>query len=820
MSTFLYRVGQQAYRNPWRFIVGWVVILGILATLLGVNGVHISNNMTIQGTEAQQVLDRLHRAMPKLSGGQGSVVFTAPKRERLDTPQRLAALARVVRRVDHLHDVVNPAKGTPSAQNTAKPERSLSRTAAFGGHRARYGPLMDHGVPIPGVIVSSNGRVALFQFQFTVPNTSVSSTLLSTIVRDAKSAQHGTGITVLPTYSLQQQVPQEGSTDLIGLGVAAIVLLVTLGSVVAAGLPILIALAGVGVGVGGALAFSKFFPVVNITPVLALMIGLAVGIDYSLFIVNRQRRLMINHGLNAQEALGRAVGTAGTAVLFSGSTVVIALCAMVVMGIQFMSVMALVAAATVAITVLLALTLLPALLGLIGERIRGRAQGTKQNQSRPRWAHKWVHGVITGRWLVIVGVVVLLGAAAIPSTKMKLGFPSGATANLNTASRQSYDAISSAFGPGFNGPLLVVAQPRGSSQKITPTVLSRLVLGVQKVGDVSLVAPMGISTHGTLAVLSVIPKSGPNAQATINLVKHLRSRGLRVAANNHLALGVTGMTALNIDMSAKLAHVFPIYVSIIVILSFLILLLVFRSIMVPLKATVGFLLGILATFGMSTAVFQWGWFHAALGFDTGGPLLSFLPILVTGILYGLAMDYEMFLVSSMRESHVHGHRGTASVIDGYDQASRVVVAAATIMVSVFAGFIFSPNIEIKQIGFALALGILIDAFIIRLTLVPAVMALLGDKSWWIPQWLHRRLPNLDVEGDTLVAALRAQDGEPGAISNQTRALILAVAAAWSARHGARPGATLEEEERLKKALELVRTILARGDNTTPEAAPE
>ncbi len=821
MSTLLYALGQRAYSKPWRFIVGWVIVIGLLGMLLGVNGVRISNNMTIQGTQAQQVLDTLHRAMPALSGGQGSVVFTVPKGERLTTPDRLAAIVRAVNRVYHLRGVVNPAKesagagSAPSAHSSPPPAARASASSLSPQRSLPYGPLLDHGAPVPGVVLSANGRVALFQFQFTVPNASVSSSLLKTVVREVKTVQTGTGIKALPTYSLQQQVPQGGSTDLIGLGVAAVVLFITLGSVVAAGLPILIALVGVGVGVGGALAFSKFFPVVSITPVLALMIGLAVGIDYSLFIVNRQRRLMLQQGLSAREAAGRAVGTAGTAVFFSGTTVVIALCAMVVMGIQFMTVMALVAAATVAITVLLALSLLPAFLGLIGERISPRKGRAREDVNRHRLADQWVRGVITWRWLVIVGVVVLLGAAAIPSTKMTLGFPSGATANLNTSSRQSYDAISSAFGPGFNGPLLVVAQTHGT--KITPAMLAHLAESVQKVGDVSLAEPMGIDGHGTMAVLSVIPKSGPNAAATVSLVKHLRSSGFRAAAGHHLSLGVTGFTALNIDMSAKLAQVFPIYVGIIVILSFLILLLVFRSIMVPIKATVGFLLGILATFGISTAVFQWGWLHSVFGFDTGGPLLSFLPILVTGILYGLAMDYEMFLVSSMRESFVHGHRGKASIIDGYDQASRVVVAAATIMVSVFSGFIFSPDIEIKQIGFALALGILIDAFIVRLTLVPAVMALLGDKGWWLPGWLNRMLPNLDVEGDALVAALRARDkghaaGAALPLAGRTRALILAVAAAWLARDGARDGATREEEERLRKALALVRAALAQSDN--------
>jgi len=288
-------------------------------------------------------------------------------------------------------------------------------------------------------------------------------------------------------------------------------------------------------------------------------------------------------------------------------------------------------------------------------------------------------------------------------------------------------------------------------------MLGGLVQQLQMHDNVSVVTPMGVNQTGDMAIISLIPKTGPTDKETKDLVQELRATDSTMAQSQNVKLGVTGFTAINIDMSSKLAEVFPLYVGIIVILSIIILLLVFRSIIVPIKATLGFLLSILATFGITTAVFQWGWVHDLFGFDTGGPLLSFMPIMVTGILYGLAMDYQVFLVSSMRESYVHGHHGKESVIHGYDQASRVVVAAAIIMVSVFAGFIFAHDIMIKQIGFALAIGILIDAFFVRMALVPAVMAIFGDKAWWLPKWLDRLLPNLDVEGDKLLAELKAQE---------------------------------------------------------------
>ncbi|WP_217592282.1 MMPL family transporter, partial [Cohnella sp. GbtcB17] len=472
-----------------------------------------------------------------------------------------------------------------------------------------------------------------------------------------------------------------------------------------------------------------------------------------------QRRMIIDQGLSAREAASRAIGTAGSAVFFAGLTVIIALCGMLVIGITFLSAMALVAAATVLVNVLIALTLLPALLGLIGERIcsaKARANKGAAGSEKHGFAHAWVKGIVKARWLVVVLVVVVLGFAAIPVANMKMGIPSGATANLDTGARQSYDAISAGFGEGYNGPLLLVAEPRAESGKITMETLGAIVQGIQQQEGVAIVSPMGINETGDIGIITVIPTTGPNDDATKDLVQALRDSDSPVAKASDVKLGVTGFTAINIDMSAKLAEAFPVYIVIIVILSLIILLLVFRSIIVPIKATVGFLLSVLATFGITTAVYQWGWLHALFGFDTGGPLLSFMPILVTGILYGLAMDYQVFLVSSMRESYVHGHKGIDGVVHGYEQASRVVVAAAVIMVSVFAGFIFAPDIMIKQIGFALAIGILVDAFIVRMALVPAVMAIFGNAAWHLPKWLDRILPNLDVEGDKLLAQLKAK----------------------------------------------------------------
>ncbi|MFX3637012.1 MAG: MMPL family transporter [Candidatus Pristimantibacillus sp.] len=778
MSTFLYRLGKSAYTKPWYFIISWIAILGVVLAILGVNGIHVTSDMKIEGTESQKVLDQLSAELPEASGGQASIVFTAPEGERLDTPERLSSISNAVNEVYNLDYVINPVElaaqaGASAAGSTQGNEAAQGNVTeqATTGELPPYGPLMVNGVPVPGVMLASDGSVALFQFQFTVQQMSLPESVPDTVINAVMTVEQ-TGITALPSDSLSTK-PSIGSTEAIGIAVAAVVLFMTLGSVVAAGLPLLTALMGVGISVGGAYAFSKFIHMTDLTPVLALMVGLAVGIDYSLFIVNRQRRMILDQGLNAREAASRAVGTAGSAVFFAGLTVIIALCGMLVIGIGFLSAMALVAALAVLVNVLVALTLLPALLGLLGERIcsaKARAKSSTQtNKTSHGFAHRWVTGVAKGRWLIIVGVIVILGAAALPVAKMEMGIPSGATANLDTPSRQSYDAISNGFGEGFNGPLLLVAKPKGASDKVTPEMLNGLVQDLGQHENVSLVTPMGVNKTGDMAIISLIPKTGPTDAETKNLVREIRASDSSMALTYDVTVGVTGFTAINIDMSSKLAEVFPLYVGIIVILSLIILLLVFRSIIVPLKATVGFLLSVLATFGITTAVYQWGWLHSLFGFDTGGPLLSFMPIMVTGILYGLAMDYQVFLVSSMRESYVHGHRGTESVVHGYNQASRVVVAAALIMVSVFAGFIFAHDIMIKQIGFALAIGILIDAFIVRMALVPAVMAVFGDKAWWLPKWLDRMLPNLDVEGDKLLAELKNQEDTTDILANPRKA---------------------------------------------------
>ena len=770
MSRLLHRLGAFAYRRPWPFVLFWALLVGTALTLAATSNGHISSSMVIDGTPSQEVRDQLKKDLPAAGGGQGTLVFTAPKDERLDSTERSAAIARAAKDVMSLPAVVDraaaakkaqetvPATGTmtpppgtttPPAGVTAPPGSDQTPQQVPSSSPAPFKPLIVDGAPIPGVMMSPDGSVALIQVQFIDQIDELPEGTIDNLVTTAEKSVSNTGITVLPSSSLDAMHPPIGGTEAIGLAVALVVLFLTLGSLVAAGLPLITAATGVAIGLGSAFALSRTITLTTSTPALALMVGLAVGIDYALFIVNRQRQLIIKDDLSAANATARAVATAGSAVVFAGSTVVIALAGLTVIGIGFLTTMALVAASTVALAVLVALTLLPALLGLVGERIcsektRKRSRADEATK-RVGFAQRWVQGLVRYPWFAIVGVVFVLGVAALPAMDMKLGMPTGANDAAESTSRQSYDAVTRGFGEGFNAPLVIVAHPE-SGPKLDQKTIGAVSMGLQKTPGVASASLMGADPQQSLAVFTVIPEHGPDDPRTARLVEDLRDPDSALSARTGVDIGVTGLTAINIDITDRLDDALPQYVSIIVGLSLILLLLVFRSVVIPIKATIGFLLTIAATFGVITAVFQWGWLIGIVGLDTGGTLLSFLPIMVTGILYGLAMDYQVFLVSSMREAHVQGMAPRRSIIHGFEHASPVVLAAAIIMVSVFASFMFSEDTMIKQFGFALAIGVVIDAFLIRMTLVPATMQILGRSVWWLPRWLDKILPRINVEG--------------------------------------------------------------------------
>ncbi|MFJ9633992.1 MMPL family transporter [Streptomyces sp. NPDC101175] len=759
MSVLLYRLGRFAYGKPWYVMGGWLAVVASVVTLLAVSPVRLSNDVRIDGTPSQKVIDELARTLPEASGGQGMLLFKAPAGSRIDDPKvRTALLAAVdsVYRHDHVVDT-RKALASELAKGSASPllraQTAVAQAAGAPSTDHAPAPLASNGNPVPGVIVSADGTTALMQFQFDQQTYELpSGTIDSTVEAAERQAAHG-GLQVLPSASMMEIPEIIGTGEIVGLAVAALVLLITLGSVVAAGLPLAIAFVGVTVGVGGAFTLSTVFEIHSLAAVLALMLGLAVGIDYALFIISRARRLLADDALDAHEATARAIGTAGSAVFFAGSTVVIALAGLLVIRIALLSTMALVAAATIAITVLLALTLLPALLGLVGERVRPArlrrgpsGPGTSTANTR---TSRWGTQLVRHRYAALAAAILVPAVLAVPAADMKLGLPSGASYNTDTGQRRSYELTSEAYGPGFNGPLLVSVDSATSGRALTPEALAAVAAELRRTKGTTAVSLAGMNKSGTTALLSLIPASGPNDDATKELVTAVRDESPRIGRAHGAVIGVTGFTALAIDVSDRLADVLPLYVAVVLGLSLIVLLLVFRSVLVPVTATLGFLLSVSAAFGLTTAVFQWGWMQSLIGIDATAPVVSLLPIIITGVLYGLAMDYQMFLVTSMREAHVHGETARSATVTGFARAASVIVAAATIMVSVFAGFVFNAQPMIKQAGFALAAGILIDAFVIRMTLIPATMALAGDRAWWIPAWLDRLLPDLDVEGDKL-----------------------------------------------------------------------
>ncbi|GAB4085385.1 MMPL family transporter [Myceligenerans cantabricum] len=594
-------------------------------------------------------------------------------------------------------------------------------------------------------LVSEDGSTAQVNVAFDVPRLELQDESKQAVVEHF-TAEPIDGVEAAASSDISQGVPSlVGPGEIAGLLVAAVVLLVMLGTVLGAGIPIVTALTGVAIGALGALSFSGLVEMASVTPVLGLMLGLAVGIDYSLFILNRHRKQLL-HGMGVRESIGLANGTSGTAVVFAGSTVIVALLALNITGVPFLGLMGTVGAACVAIAVLVAITLAPALLGLLGERIVSRRARAKVARQDDAVAHVKPMSVVRAVVAVLVSGVALL-ALAIPAQSMRLGLPDGSSEPSGSQAERAYTISEDAFGAGTNARLLVAANlPEGlgeSEQTTAQLAVARVLSGVE---GVTAVAPIAVSDDGLLAAFQVVPSEGPNSESTERLVRDLRELP---PVDGELALGVAGQAAINIDISESLNEVLPLYLVVVVGLSLLILVLVFRSILVPVIATGGFVLSLLATYGAITAVFQQGFGAGLIGLDSTGPILSFLPIILVGILFGLAMDYQLFLATGMREAYVHGASARLAVARGFRAGRSVVIAAGLIMVSVFGGFVFADSAMIRSVGFGLAFGVLADAFVVRMLLMPALMHLLGKSAWWLPKWLDKILPDVDVEGATL-----------------------------------------------------------------------
>jgi RND superfamily putative drug exporter len=598
--------------------------------------------------------------------------------------------------------------------------------------------------------VSEDGDTAIATVVFTEDALSVPDEAKHLVI-DTVDAAAPDGVQVDYSAEIAAGTPEIlGVGEVVGLALAAAVLIVMLGTLIGAGLPIVNALLGVGIGALAAMSLSGVVDMVSVTPVLGIMLGLAVGIDYSLFIINRHRR-QLKDGYQVAESIPLANGTSGNAVVFAGATVIIALLALNVTGIPFLGLMGSVGAMCIAVAVLIAVTLTPALLSLVGERILGRreraalAEAAPEARPKPAPATRAMSG-----WRAVGRVVVCVGAlliVAMPALDLRLNLPDGSTEGHDTTQYRAYQAVTDAFGAGANGPLLVVADLPGTPDDAEAVAHQLAVAEALSAQDeVVAVAPVGVSESGTVAAFQVVPADGPTSESTEELVHALRELS---PIGGVYDIGVAGSATGNIDISDKLAEALPIYLVVVVGLSLLILVLVFRSLYVPLIATLGFILSYFAALGGVVAIYQWGWLADVFGVESPGPILNFLPTILVGVLFGLAMDYMLFLGSGMREAYAHGVPAKLAVVQGMRAGRAVVTAAAIIMIAVFGGFMFAHSAMIRPIGFALAFGVLLDAFLVRMLLIPALMHLAGDKAWWLPKWLDRILPDVDVEGAAL-----------------------------------------------------------------------
>ncbi|SOE32325.1 MMPL family transporter [Streptomyces sp. OK228] len=789
MPAFLHRLGRLAFRRRRRMLALWLALVAaavVCMTAFGGTG-KLDNTFSIPGSESQRALDRMKTDFPTFSGTSAQIVFTATDGQKVSDP---ADSARI-------RAALGAAASAPQVAKVVSP---------FDAHT-----------------ISADGTTAVAQVRYEVPQSALEPNALDEL-KSAVAGANQRGMRVDVGGSAFGNAPSESHrSDIIGVGVALVILTLTFGSLLTTGIPVVTALFGVATAIFGALSLTGTVSISSTAQSLALMIGLAVGIDYALFIVSRHR-FHLAHGMEPEDSAALAVGTAGSAVVFAGLTVVIAMTGLTVVGIPYLTAMGLAAAGAVLIAVLVATTLLPAILGFAGTRLTpgpgsramrreqavggagedavgatgdSLAGGTGENVlsgtgdnvaggtgesvadgieesvasrtgeivaggtdehvasrtgehvagAAANAAERWFRLVTRRPLLTLVAVVASLGALAWPAHDMRLALPDNGTAPKSSSQRIAFDRVGEKLGPGFNGPLLVLADTSHSSDPTTAA--QRVAATIGALPDVATVGKPVANPATHTALIQVIPGSAPSDPATKTLVNSIRDDRAAILRDTGATVQVTGSTAVSVDVAAKLNSALMPFAAVVIGLSLLLLLLVFRSLVVPLKAAAGFLLSIAATLGAVVGVFQLGHLGGLIGVDTTGPVSSFLPIILLAVLFGLAMDYEVFLVSRMRESYLRTGNPLGAVHSGARHSGRVVTAAALIMTSVFAAFLTSDSTMLKQIAFALAAGVLLDAFVIRMTFVPAVLALTRHAAWWLPKWLERRLPDLDIEGDRL-----------------------------------------------------------------------
>jgi RND superfamily putative drug exporter len=704
MSRFLSRVGRWCARHPWRTIGAWIGAACVVVVLASGLGGRFADDFRLPGSDAQRAVDVLDRNFPTESGSSAFLVFHARRGTVTDTTTAVPVREVLVRasHLDHVVAVTDPfADGSVSADGRiARAEvRYDRRTNELG--RDDYRALRDASRPrTPSLQVEIGG----------------------------------------PLSALEQH---DGSSEWLGIVAAMVVLTLVFGSLLAMLLPIGLALASVAAGQLLLSVLAGVFDVPSSTPQLVLMISLGVALDYSLFIVSRYLD-RARSGAAPIDAVGDAAGTAGVAVLFAGSTVIIAITALVLSGVWAIGVMGVAVALGVAATVLAALTLLPALLGILAHHAdTSRFRALRRTARREhRGARRWAAGVVRRPVVAVTTSLALLLLLASPVLGLHLGQTDAGTQPRSTSQRRAFDLLAEGFGSGFNGPLLVVVQRREVDHT---DALRALTEAIRRDHDVAEVSAARVNDDRDVAVLEVFPRTSPHAHETSELVARLRERTIPNVTPSGTHVLVTGQTAGAIDLADQMQRRLPGVIAAVVLLSFLLLLVGFRSVLVPLKAAIMNLLSIGAGYGVMVAVFQWGWAKGLVGLPETVPIVSWVPLLMFTILFGLSMDYEVFLLSAIRDAHVRTGDNRRAVIEGVSSTGRIITAAALIMLVVFGAFVFFPDPVVKMVGLGLAASILVDATVVRMALVPATMVLLGEANWWLPRWLDRFLPTIDFE---------------------------------------------------------------------------
>ncbi|WP_341997102.1 MMPL family transporter [Microbacterium sp. LWH7-1.2] len=764
MSTLLYALGRWTYRHPWRVLVSWLLLLLIA---LGFAAPHLGgtdNSFTIPGTEAQEGIALLDRSFPQASGTSAQLVIVTAEGDHIDEDPYAAAIDDTVA---HLEDL--------------------------GGVIAVTDPFNEM---VTGM-VSDDDSAAIIRLQFDGQSTDVSDETkegLEDVADDLRETLPEGSQVAMGGDLFSTSVPALSLIEAVGVLIALFVLIVTFRSFAVAWFPLVSALIGVGLAIALIFVATAFVSVSSTTPMLAIMLGLAVGIDYALFIVARHQD-QVRAGVEPEESAARATGTAGSAVVFAGITVLIALIGLGFAGIPFLTTMGIAAAVAVAIAVVVAITLTPALLGFAKHRVAGWGHGRKRRgmplpgarrsttpeadsaagtadpdveageaalpaPALKKRTNRWVQLVTRHPIVTTVAVVLTLGVMAIPAASLALALPNAGQQPESSQARQAYDLTAEHFGPGSNGPLIMTGTIVTSTDPLG--LMADLKAEIEKVPGVKEVALATPNETADTGLIQIVPETAPDDPATAQLVRDLRALAPELEDEYGVDLKVTGFTAVGIDISDRLGAALLPFGVFVVGLSLVLLMIVFRSIWVPIKAALGYLLSVMAAFGVVAAVFEWGWGADLLHVDRTGPVISFMPIILMGVLFGLAMDYEVFLVSRMREDYVHARRAAGghatrsgrdiavgAVRSGFTASARVVTAAAVIMFAVFAAFVPEGDSSIKPIALGLAVGIAVDAFLVRMTLVPAIMTLLGDKAWWMPRWLERVLPHFDIEGEAV-----------------------------------------------------------------------